>query len=209
MAEYFGSEVWVGATLRSFGVALATGLAATCVGGLAAYGLARSSGRLARLALPIFLLPMVVPHIVIALALFALFADLGLVATDAGLVIGHAVTALPIVFITLLTTLKGYDWRLDQAAATLGASRPRVLALVTLPLVKGGVLAAFLFAFIHSFEELTIAIFIGGGLKTTLPKQMWDDALLQVNPTLAAASAVVLAIVTILFLPAELLRRRR
>ncbi len=74
---------------------------------------------------------------------------------------------------------------------------------MTVPLVKGGLAAAFIYAFLHSFEELTVAIFIGGGLKTTLPKQMWDDILLQVNPTLAAASVVVLLIVTGLFPLAE------
>ena len=77
-----------------------------------------------------------------------------------------------------------------------------------LPLVSGGLFAAFIFAFLHSFEELTVALFIGGGMKTTLPRQMWDDIELQVTPTLAAASVVVLIIVTCLFLIAEYLRPR-
>ena len=78
---------------------------------------------------------------------------------------------------------------------------------VTLPLVKGGIFAAFIFAFLNSFEELTVALFVGGGLKTTLPRQMWDDVTLSVSPTLAAASVVVLLVVTGLFLLAEFLRR--
>jgi putative spermidine/putrescine transport system permease protein len=78
---------------------------------------------------------------------------------------------------------------------------------VTMPLIKGGLAAAFLLAFVTSFEELTIAIFVGGGLRVTLPKQLWDDTLLQVNPTAAAASVVVLAVVTLLFFLALRLRK--
>jgi putative spermidine/putrescine transport system permease protein len=207
MATYLHSEVWVTATLRSFGVAFATGIATTTIAGLAALGVARSPGRWSAVIFGLFLAPMIVPSIVSAIALFYLFAQLSLVATDAGLVIGHTVMATPVVFVTMLAILKGYDWRLDQAAATLGASRPRALRKVTIPLIKGGLAAAFLFAFIWSFEELTVAIFIGGGLKTTLPKAMWDDMLLQVNPTVAAVSVVVLVIVATLFAAAQRLRR--
>jgi ABC-type spermidine/putrescine transport system permease subunit II len=96
---------------------------------------------------------------------------------------------------------------LDQAAAVLGANRTKTLFLVTIPLVKGGLVAALLFAFITSFDELTIAIFVSGGIKTTLPKQMWDDMILQLNPTLAAVSVVVFVIVTVLLLLAERFRR--
>jgi putative spermidine/putrescine transport system permease protein len=102
-------------------------------------------------------------------------------------------------FVVLLATFKHYDWRLDQAAATLGAAPWRVFSKVTLPLIKGGVFAGLVTAFLQSFEELTVAMFIGGGLKTTLPKQMWDDILLQVTPTPAAASVMVLLIVCVLF----------
>ena len=97
--------------------------------------------------------------------------------------------------------------RLDQAASTLGANRVRTLIHITLPVIKGGLIAAFLFAFITSFDELTVAIFISGGLATTLPKQMWDDMILQLNPTLAAVSTVVLIVVTILLLIAERFRK--
>jgi putative spermidine/putrescine transport system permease protein len=207
MATYFESEVWVTATLRSFGVAFVTGLVTTIIAGLAALGVARSQGRWGGLIFGLFMAPMIVPNIVSGLALFYLFAQLSLVATDTGLVIGHTVTAIPVVFVTVLAILKGYDWRLDQAAATLGATRARALREVTIPLIKGGLAAAFLFAFIWSFEELTVAIFVGGGLKTTLPKAMWDDMLLQVNPTVAAVSVVVLVIVASLFAVAQRLRR--
>lgn len=204
---YFSSDVWLGATVRSFGVALATAILATLVGGLAALALARSASRWRGVIFALFLAPMIVPRIVIAVGLFYLFARIGLVATDLGLIIGHTVLALPFAFVTVAAVVKGHDWRLDQAAATLGANRFKTLMLVTAPLLKGGLVSAFLFAFITSFDELTVAIFVSGGIKTTLPKQMWDDMILQLNPTLAAVSVVVFLIVMSLLLVAERLRR--
>ena len=205
-AEYFHSAVWVSATLRSFGIGLATAVATLLIATLAAFGLARSGSRLTGAVFLIFMLPMIVPSIVVAIALFYLFAQLGLVATDLGIMIGHTVHAIPIAFVIVLATLKGYDWRLDQAAATLGADRLRSFWRVAMPLTKGGLIAGFIFAFLASFEELTVALFVGGGLRTTLPKQIWDDVVLQVSPTLVAASVVVVVVVTSLFLLAEWLR---
>ena len=175
---------------------------------MAAFGIARTQSRWSGPAFLLFLTPMVVPPIVIAIALFYLYAQISLVATDLGIIIGHTVTAVPIALVVILSTLKGHDWRLDQAAATLGADRLRVLLRVTLPLISKGLAAAFIFAFLHSFQELTIVMFTGGGLKTTLPKQMWDDINLQVNPTLAAASVIVMLIVTTLFILGGALRSR-
>jgi putative spermidine/putrescine transport system permease protein len=205
-AEYFTSPIWVAATIRSFGIGLVAACLTLAISALAAYGVARSPSRLSGAVFILFLSPIVIPPIVTAVALFYLFAHIGLVATDLGIAIGHTVSGIPLAFVILLATLRGYDWRLNQAAATLGANRGRALALITMPLVKGGLFAAFIFGFLHSFEELTIALFIGGGLKTTLPRQMWDDIQLQVSPTLAAASVVVLLVVTSLFLIAEYLR---
>lgn len=205
---YFNSPVWLSATLRSFGVATATAILATVIGGLAALALARSRSRWRGAIFAFFLAPMIVPRIVIAVGLFYFFAQLGLVATELGLTIGHTVLALPFAFVAVVAVLKNYDWRLDQAAAVLGASRSQALRFVTVPLIKGGLVAAFLFAFITSFDELTVALFVSGGIKTTLPKQMWDDMILQLNPTLAAVSVVVFVLVTFLLLLAERFRRR-
>jgi ABC-type spermidine/putrescine transport system permease subunit I len=203
---YFSSPLWIQATIRSFMVAFVTALAATAIGGFAALALANSRTRWGGLIFAFFLAPMIVPRIVIAVGLFYLFARLGLIATDLGLIIGHTVLAIPFTLVTIAAVLKTYDQRLDQAAATLGANRVRTLTGVTIPLVKGGLVAAFLFAFITSFDELTIAIFVSGGIKTTLPKQMWDDMILQLNPTLAAVSVVVLVVVTAMLLIAERFR---
>ena len=206
---YFDSPLWIAATLRSFGVAVATAILATALGGAAAIAMANSRGRWGGVLYALFLAPLIVPRIVIALGMFYLFARIGLVATNLGLVIGHTVLALPFTVVAISAVLKTYDMRLDQAAATLGADRKRTLWFVTLPLIRGGLLAAVLFAFITSFDELTVAIFISGGLATTLPKQMWDDMILQLNPTLAAVSSVVFVLVTTLLLVSETRRRPR
>ncbi|WP_108659607.1 ABC transporter permease subunit [Acuticoccus kandeliae] len=204
---FIESPLWTTATIRSFGVGFATAIAATAIGGFAALGLFRMRSRWSPALFAFFLAPMIVPRIVIAVGIFYLYAQIGLVGTDLGLVIGHTVLAIPFTLIAVSAILKTYDTRLDQAAATLGANPLKTLTHVTIPLISGGLVAAFLLAFITSFDELTIAIFVSGGIKTTLPKQMWDDMLLQLNPTLAAVSVVVFVIVTALLLIAERFRR--
>jgi putative spermidine/putrescine transport system permease protein len=158
--------------------------------------------------LALILSPLIIPRIVVAVGLYVVYARVGLVGTSLGLVLGHTVLAVPYVVITMMAVLKTYDERLDQAAASLGAPPWRTLVHVTFPLIRGGMIASFLFAFITSFDELTIALFVSGGLVSTLPRQMWNDMLLQVNPTLAAVSTTMLVIITAIIVAAEYLRRR-
>jgi len=205
---YLGSPVWVSATIRSFIVAIGTGILATLLGTAGAFVLVRQPlpGRAAILSL--ILAPLVLPRIILAVGLFYLYARIGLIGTVLGLVLGHTVLAVPYVVITVMAVLRTYDERLDHAALTLGASRWSTLRYITLPQIRGGIIAGFLFASITSFDELTIALFVSGGSSATLPRQMWNDLLLQVNPTLAAVSTVILVFVTVFILAAETLRRR-
>jgi ABC-type spermidine/putrescine transport system permease subunit I len=205
---YLGSVGWVNATIRSFIVAGLTAVVATVLGSAAAFVLVRQRlfGKVAILSL--ILAPLVLPRLIIAVALFYLYARLGLVGTILGLVLGHTILAVPYVVITVMAVLKTYDERLDQAAWSLGASKLQTLYRITLPQIRGGVIAGFLFAFITSFDDLTVALFVTGGSTSTLPRQMWNDLLLQVNPTLAAVSTVILVFVTAFVVIAEVLRRR-
>jgi putative spermidine/putrescine transport system permease protein len=205
---YFGAPDWIAATVRSFIVALLTGAGATLLGTAAAFVLVRQAIIGRGLILGLILAPLVLPRIIIAVGLFYLYARIGLVGTVLGLVIGHTILAVPYVVITVMAVLKTYDERLDQAAWSLGASKWRTLIHITLPQIRGGILAGFLFAFITSFDELTISLFITGGSTSTLPRRMWNDLLLQVNPTLAAVSTVVLLFVTVFIIAAEVMRRR-
>jgi putative spermidine/putrescine transport system permease protein len=207
-ALYFDAPDWIAATVRSFVVALLTGAAATVLGTAAAFVLVRQRITGRGIVLGLILAPLVLPRIIIAVGLFYLYARIGLVGTVLGLVIGHTILAVPYVVITVMAVLKTYDERLDQAAWSLGASKWRTLVHITLPQIRGGILAGFLFAFITSFDELTISLFVTGGSTSTLPRRMWNDLLLQVNPTLAAVSTIVLLFVTVFIIAAEVLRRR-
>lgn len=206
--SYLESAQWMAATVRSLVVGVSAASLAMLLGVPAAFALARRrfAGKTAALAL--VLSPLIIPRMIVAVALFYLYARIGLVGTSLGLVLGHAVLAIPFVVVTVMAVLKNYDERLDQAAASLGASPARMLYHVTLPLIRAGLVASFLFAFVTSFDELTIALFVTGGLTTTLPKQMWDDALLKVTPTLAAVSTVLIVFVATAISLAERLRRR-
>jgi putative spermidine/putrescine transport system permease protein len=199
---------WITAITRSLIVGFLTAVLAMCLGAPAAFFLARTSflGKTATMAF--ILTPLILPRIIIAVALFYFYARLGLIGSPLGLILGHTVLALPYVVITVMAVLKNYDQRLDHVAASLGASPLRVLWHITVPLIRAGLIAAFLFAFVTSFDELTIALFISAGVATTLPKQMWDDAILKVSPTLAAVSTLMLVFVTVIILAAEFFQRR-
>jgi len=204
---FWNSPIWVAATLRSFGVAAATGIVCLLIAEPMAFFLSRVEFRGRKLLMGLILAPLIVPRVIIAVALFYLFAQLRLVGTSLGLIIGHVVLAAPYVVVTLLAALKGYDRRLDDAAATLGARPVETLSRIALPLLKTSFLSAFLFAFVTSFDELTVALFVTGGLMNTLPKQIWDEAFLQVTPILAAVSTLMLLFTTLVVLGGEVLRR--
>lgn len=205
---YLESPAWVAATLRSLQVAFLTALLSMLIGTPAAFGLMRGLKRGNALVLAFLLSPLILPRIVIAVALFYLFSKLALIGSVTGLVLGHTILAVPYVVVSVMAVLKNYDQRFDNAAWSLGANRWRTLRYVTLPLLRGGLLAAFLFAFVTSFDELTLSLFVSGGMQATLPKQMWDSAILQVNPLLAAVSTLLLALIAVVLLLANRMSSR-
>lgn len=210
----FESATWQAAGIRSFSVGIISALLAMVISVPAAFVLTRQRLKGRTLYMSLLLSPLIIPRILIAVALFYSYAyvdrflKIGLIGSSLGLVLGHAMLAVPYVVVTVMAVLKNYDYRLDQAAWSLGANKARTLWHITFPLIRAGLLAAFLFAFVTSFDELTIALFVSGGLATTVPKQMWDDALLKVSPGLAAASTLILVFVTSMILLAEFLRRK-
>lgn len=204
--EVLSSPIWLAAAGRSFLVAAATSVICAVVAVPAALAFLRLSGRSASAAFALMISPLLVPRMVIAVSLFYVYARLGLVGTTAGLVIGHVVVALPYFFIAVVAVLKTYDRRLDLAAASLGASPIRTTRHVTLPLIGGGIVSAALFAFVISLDELNIALFASGGVVSTLPKLMWDEATLRFSPLLAAVSTLVLTIMSAAVLIAARLR---
>lgn len=202
------TPVWINAAVRSFTVAILASSLGMLLGVPAAFMLARSSFSGKGAVFAFLVSPIIIPNIFIAVGLFFLYAKIGLVGTTIGLVLGHTVLAIPYVVITVLAVVKGYDQNLDMAAFTMGANRRQTLLRVTLPMIRSGMIAAFMFAFIISFDELTIALFVTGGEVTTLPKQMWDDALLRVSPALAAVATLLLLFMSSFILVSEIMKRR-
>ena len=207
------NALWV-----SFGSSLVAALVNVVFGLVVAWVLVRYSFRGRRLLDAIVDLPFALPTAVAGIALSTLYGPSGWIGaplshlgikiayTPAGIVIALIFIGLPFMVRTVQPVLEELEQELEEAAATLGANRLRTLLGVTMPLIKGGLVAALLIAFITSFDELTIAIFVSGGITTTLPKQMWDDMILQLNPTLAAVSVTVFVVVTSLFIIAERFR---
>jgi putative spermidine/putrescine transport system permease protein len=206
--SYLLEPIWVSAILRSLIVGLGAAVIATAAGTPAAFALVRSRLPGKSGLMGFIIIPMILPHMVLAIALFSLYSYLGLVGSAFGLIIAHAVLAIPLVVITVSSVLRNYDQRLDQAASILGARPLRVFRTVTLPLIGTGMISAFIFSFISSFDELTVSLFVTGGLTATLPKQMWEDAINQVSPGLAAVSTVILLALTVILFFTALYQRR-
>lgn len=191
-AAYFADEAWQTATRNSLVIALSATVLATVLGTMAALGLVR--GRVPARSLVVFcmLTPMIAPPIVAAVSMYRVFAALGLVGTLAGLVLAHTVLALPFVIINVAAMLQRMDWRAEQAARSLGASAVRAFALVTLPLIRPGILVGALFAFLTSFDEVVVALYLCGSKAVTLPVQMWSGLRFEINPVVAAVSSLLL-----------------
>jgi putative spermidine/putrescine transport system permease protein len=196
--KFFRDPVWIDATLNSLKLGMSVAFIATPVGTLAAYGLVRHRLR-ARRAITSFLLsPMVVPVIVSAISLYGFFVALGLTGGFAGILAAHVVLAVPLVTISVTASLRRVDSVIERAAASLGAAPLRVFVTVVLPNIVPGVVSGAAFAFITSFDELVIAMFVGGRTMT-LPRKIWEDLVVLIEPTQAAAS-MVLVLVSILTL---------
>jgi len=191
-ASYFGQPPWPLATLLSLQVAVVTMLVSTVLGTLAAYGILR--GRLGRRTLVVSLIisPIIVPPIVIGVAVYGLLAQWDLIGRFLGLVIGHTIGSIAYVVVIVSATLAGFDRSLERAAMSLGAGPFLTFRRVTFPLIRAGVISGAVFAFIHSFDEVVITMFISGVHVQTLPLKMWEDIRNQIDPTIAAVSSMLI-----------------
>ena len=206
-ADYFGSRTWVSATILSFQVAILTMLCATFLGTLASLALVRGNFKGKKLIYAMLLSPLVIPVIIVGVSLYYFFSWLHLIGTMWGLVMAHTCLALPFVVVNVTATLQGFDITLERAALSLGASRLTTFMKVTFPLIRPGVITGALFAFITSFDEVVIAIFITGSRAVTLPRQMWDGIRISINPTISAVASLLIVFSIFLLLSTEMLRR--
>ena len=162
-----------------------------------------------KLLLSLMLTPIIVPNIITAIAMYYLAGKLRLIGNLVWLGLCHSVVALPIVLLILLSALHAVDPNLERAALGLGSSRLRVFFRVVLPIALPGVMSAALFAFLASFDELLISLFLSGVHTQTLPVRIWNSLNLQVEPTVAAVSAFLIAVTCVVLGVDGVLRHRR
>ena len=205
--NFFSSRQWTDAAWLSLRVAVVVMISSTVLGTLGALGVVRGRFR-GRGAVEYFLLsPMVVPVIVFAIGLYFLFSKLHLVGQPIALYLGHTVLATPLVLVIVASALRNHDRSLEYAARSLGAGYFRTLWTVTIPLIRPAILSGAAFAFLASFDEVIVAIFVGGPSATTLPKRMWDNVRNEIDPTLTAISSLLVLGSLLLLGAVELIRR--
>jgi putative spermidine/putrescine transport system permease protein len=206
--DFFTNPLWTGALLNSVLIGCSATALASVLGTTAALGLHGSTFRAKPWIVGMLCAPLAVPVVITAVASFYFLATLNLVGTYAGLILIHTVLALPFVVITVTATLQGFDGNLARAAASLGAPPSHAFRTVTLPLILPGVLSGAVFAFVTSFDELVVALFLASPQQRTLPRQIFSGVSESVSPTIVAA-AVVLAVVSMALMALmEWLRRR-
>ncbi len=188
----FADPSWRETLLTSLEVAIPAMLLATSLGTAAAIGLVRSRSQARDLLLSLTLTPMIVPSIVTAVAAFLWFAPMHLIETRTALVLSHTAIAIPLVVLSVSASLQGVDHSLELCARSLGATPFMAFRRVTLPQIRSGILAGSLFAFITSFDEPVISLFVAGTRTVTLPKRMWDGIRYEIDPTVSAVSTVII-----------------
>ena len=200
-----GFNDWMSATWTSIKVAVLTIFVAVPIGTMAAYGLVNSSSRTSKILFPIFISPMMVPIILVAIGLFYFFVQFKLVGSVLGLVIGHSLVALPLVLIIVFSALKNYDMNQEKVARSLGAGRFRAFREITLPQIKFSIISASLIAFLTSFDEIIISLFVAGGDNSTITRSMFLALRDQIDPTIAAISTILIIISSGLLIIVQLL----
>jgi putative spermidine/putrescine transport system permease protein len=207
--KFFNSYTWTTALFTSIKVAVATTILATLLGTLASFSFVRGRFKGKELLYPFILSPMVIPIIIFAIAVYFFFSKLHLIGKPAGLILAHTVLAVPFVIINVSATLKGFDINLEKAAMNLGARPLQTFLRITFPLIKPGVITGALFAFITSFDEIVVAMFISGTTAVTLPKRMLEGIRSEINPTISAVSTIEIAAVLIILLTTGLIGKKK
>ena len=206
--DFFTNPDWQQALKNSFLIAPMATLLATFLGTLAAIGLSQSHVPARSAIMAILISPMIVPLIISAAGMYFFYARLGLQGTYWGVVLAHAALGTPFVIITVTATLVGFDRSLTRAAASMGADPVTTFFKVQMPLILPGVISGALFAFITSFDEVVVIIFLGSAEQQTLPWQMFTGLREQISPTILAVATIMVGLSILLLTTLELIRRR-
>lgn len=204
---FFDDARWVGSLLRSLRIGVSTAFFSAVLGICAAFALTRGRYTRNTVAKSVVFAPLLVPHIIFAGALYTHFVSLGLLNTEIGLILGHTVLATPIVVITILASMRNLERDLELASMSLGAGYVSTFFNVTLPQLTPGIAVGVGLAFVTSFDELVVAIFVGGVQTTTLPMKMWEGITVESNPILPAASTILVALSIMPWVVIEIIRR--
>ena len=207
--HYLQSPEWMQATRTSVKAAVLTMLVATPLGTMAAYGLSLSKIRAGRWIYLMIITPMIIPVILLSIGAFYVYAKFKLLNTITGLVLAHSLLAIPLVLIVVGAALKGFDASQEMAARNLGASRFVAFMRVTLPQIRFSVITSALLAFLTSFDEVVIALFISGGDNATLTRNMFNALRDQIDPTITSISTLMILISTGLLVAAQTAGRPR
>ena len=202
------SNRWMIGTVNSFFVGTISTLVATALGTLAALGLSRPHMPYKGLIMSVLISPMIVPLIITAAGMFFFYAKINLVYTFTGIIMAHVALSTPFVVITVTATLVGFDTNMTRAAQSLGAKPIRTFFKVIMPLILPGVISGALFAFITSFDEVVIVMFMASLDQLTIPKQMWAGIRQEISPVILCMATCLVALSIFLLTTVELLRRR-
>ncbi len=206
--DFFGSADWQRALWNSLTIAPLATLISVTLGTLAAIGLSQGKVPFRGAIMAILISPMIVPLIISAAGMYFFYSRIGLQGTYVGVILAHAALGTPFVIITVTATLVGFDKSLTRAAANLGADPVTTFFRVQMPLIVPGVVSGGLFAFITSFDEVVVVLFLGSQEQQTLPWQMFTGLREQISPTILAVATVMVTISILLLVTVEMLRRR-
>lgn len=205
----FTSPEWMSSFAQSLVIALASSALATLLGTLAAIGLWRLSGRFIEALRAFLLLPLMVPPIISAMAFYRWWVPMGLIDSYLGIILAHSILAIPMVVITVSAALANFDPKLEQASRSLGASLTTTIRRVILPAIRPGIVAGALFAFILSWDEIVVTLFISKFDVFTLPRRLWNGMRENTDPTVAAAAVVLICATLIILVAFAIFSRKR
>ena len=206
--DFFNNLNWQGAVRNSVIIAFFATLLSTILGTLAALGLSRPNMPAKTFVMSFLISPMIVPLIISAAGMFFFYSRIGLQGTHLGVILAHAALGTPFVVITVTATLVGFDNGLIRASASLGASPTTTFLKVIVPLILPGVISGSLFAFITSFDEVVVVLFVGSFKQRTIPWQMFSGIREHISPTILAVATILVIVSIALLITIELLRRR-
>ena len=206
--DFFTNLNWQGAVQNSVIIAIFSTLISTTLGTLAALGLSRAQLPYRTLIMSILISPMIVPLIISAAGMFFFYSRIGIQGTHIAVILAHAALGTPFVVITVTATLSGFDNNLIRASSSLGAPPSTTFFRVIVPLITPGVISGALFAFITSFDEVVVVLFVGSYRQRTIPWQMFSGIREQISPTILAVATLLVVVSIFLLFTIELLRRR-